>query len=43
MERNQQIVRLSGGPTTQRYFRLNFTANSGWPAAQLSEFQIWNS
>ncbi|WP_432889030.1 choice-of-anchor D domain-containing protein [Kribbella sp. CA-245084] len=30
-------------PTTQRYVRLNFTANSGWPAAQLSELQIWNS
>lgn len=30
-------------PTTQRYLRLNVTANSGWPAAQLSELQIWNS
>jgi hypothetical protein len=26
-----------------RYVRLNFTANTGWPAGQVSEFQIWNS
>ncbi len=24
-----------------RYFRLNFTANTGWPAGQCSEFQVW--
>jgi hypothetical protein len=28
--------------TTQRYFRLNITGNSGWPAGQISTFQIWN-
>jgi F5/8 type C domain/Abnormal spindle-like microcephaly-assoc'd, ASPM-SPD-2-Hydin len=28
---------------TQRYFRLNFTANTGWPAGQVSSFQIWNT
>jgi alpha-1,3-glucanase-like protein/F5/8 type C domain-containing protein/HYDIN/CFA65/VesB family protein/centrosomal CEP192-like protein len=28
--------------TTQRYFRLNITANTGWPAGQVSEFQVWN-
>jgi hypothetical protein len=28
--------------TTQRYFRLNITANTGWPAGQISGFQIWN-
>jgi hypothetical protein len=28
--------------TTQRVFRLNFTANTGWPAGQVSEFQVWN-
>ena len=28
--------------TTQRYFRLNITANTGWPAGQISEFQVWN-
>jgi hypothetical protein len=26
-----------------RYLELNFTANSGWPAAQVSEFQIYSS
>ena len=26
-----------------RYLRLNFTANTGWPAGQMSEFQVWNS
>jgi parallel beta-helix repeat protein len=26
-----------------RYLRLNFTANTGWPAGQVSEFQVWNS
>ncbi|MET9498908.1 choice-of-anchor D domain-containing protein [Streptomyces sp. NPDC006552] len=29
--------------TSRRYFRLNFTANTGWPAGQLSEFQVWDS
>jgi F5/8 type C domain/Abnormal spindle-like microcephaly-assoc'd, ASPM-SPD-2-Hydin len=29
--------------TTQRYFRVNVTANTGWAAAQLSGFQVWNS
>jgi hypothetical protein len=28
--------------TTQRYFRLQFTANTGWPAGQLSTFEVWN-
>ncbi|WP_405056771.1 carbohydrate-binding protein [Kribbella sp. NBC_01505] len=28
--------------STQRYWRVNITANTGWPAAQLSEFQIWS-
>jgi hypothetical protein len=28
--------------TTQRYFRLNITANTGWPAGQVSSFQVWN-
>jgi hypothetical protein len=23
--------------------RLNVTANTGWPAGQVSEFQVWNS
>jgi hypothetical protein len=28
---------------TVRYVRLNFTANTGWPAGQVSEFQVYNS
>ncbi|GAA3192420.1 choice-of-anchor D domain-containing protein [Dactylosporangium siamense] len=27
---------------TQRYVRLNITANTGWPAGQISTFQVWN-
>jgi hypothetical protein len=27
---------------TVRQLRLNFTANTGWPAAQLSEFQVFS-
>ena len=27
--------------TTQRYFRVTITANTGWPAGQVSEFQVW--
>ena len=29
--------------TTTRYVRLTFTANTGWPAGQASEFQIYHS
>jgi hypothetical protein len=28
--------------TTQRYVRLNITANTGWPAGQVAELQVWN-
>ncbi|MFI5912592.1 discoidin domain-containing protein [Dactylosporangium sp. NPDC051541] len=28
--------------TTARYWRVTVTANTAWPAAQLSEFQVWN-
>ncbi|MDH6115224.1 parallel beta-helix repeat protein [Kitasatospora sp. MAP12-15] len=28
--------------TSARYLRLNFTANTGWPAGQVSEFQIFD-
>ncbi|MBM9510455.1 galactose-binding domain-containing protein, partial [Actinacidiphila acididurans] len=28
---------------TVRYVRLNFTANTGWPAGQISEFQIFSA
>jgi hypothetical protein len=35
-------VTITFTATTQRYFRLNFTANTGWPAGQCSEFEVWN-
>jgi F5/8 type C domain/Cep192 domain 4 len=35
-------VTLTFPATTQRYVRLNFTANTGWPAGQCSELQVWN-
>ncbi|MEV4263459.1 choice-of-anchor D domain-containing protein [Kribbella sp. NPDC049584] len=40
---NNNTVTITFSPTTQRYIRLNLTANTTWPAGQLSEFQIWNS
>lgn len=27
--------------TSQRYLRLTFTGNTGWPAAQLSELEVY--
>jgi hypothetical protein len=36
-------VTITFAATTQRLFRVNITANNGWPAGQLSEFQVWNS
>jgi F5/8 type C domain len=36
-------VTITFPSTSYRYVRLNFTANTGWPAGQVSEFQIWNS
>ncbi|MGR6923407.1 discoidin domain-containing protein [[Actinomadura] parvosata] len=29
--------------TTARYVRVHITANSGWPAGQLSELEVWGS
>ncbi|WP_433438550.1 discoidin domain-containing protein [Nonomuraea sp. CA-141351] len=29
--------------TTARYVRLQITANTGWPAGQVSEFEVWGS
>nr|WP_042198187.1 discoidin domain-containing protein [Kibdelosporangium sp. MJ126-NF4]CEL23253.1 secreted glycosyl hydrolase [Kibdelosporangium sp. MJ126-NF4]CTQ94415.1 secreted glycosyl hydrolase [Kibdelosporangium sp. MJ126-NF4] len=34
-------VTISYGATTQRYLRLNVTANTGWPAAQVAEFEVY--
>ncbi|MDH6213466.1 choice-of-anchor D domain-containing protein [Streptomyces pseudovenezuelae] len=36
-------VTITFTATTQRYLRVNITANTGWPAGQLSEFQVWNT
>ncbi len=36
-------VTISFPATTTRYLRLTFTANTGWPAGQVSEFQVWAS
>lgn len=37
---NTVTISLPSGTST-RYLRLDFTANTGWPAAQLSEFQVF--
>ena len=36
-------VTITFPAASARYVRLNFTANTGWPAGQASELQIWNS
>ncbi|MFD5759494.1 discoidin domain-containing protein [Streptomyces sp. NPDC127044] len=36
----RNTVTLTFPAATQRYFRVTITANSGWPAGQVSEFQI---
>jgi hypothetical protein len=36
-------VTITFPSTTDRYVRLNFTANTGWPAGQVSEFGVWTS
>ncbi|MFF7633013.1 choice-of-anchor D domain-containing protein [Kitasatospora sp. NPDC008050] len=38
---NTVSIPLPSG-TNDRYLRLNFTANTGWPAGQVSEFQIFD-
>ncbi len=32
---------ITFGSTTTRFVRLNFTANTGWPAGQVSEFEVF--
>jgi hypothetical protein len=39
---NTVTINLPSGTST-RYLRLSFTANTGWPAAQLSELQAYAS
>ncbi|MFD0577866.1 ThuA domain-containing protein [Dactylosporangium darangshiense] len=36
-------VTITFPATTQRYLRLTFTANTGWPAGQISEFEVYAS
>ncbi|MCU7726427.1 choice-of-anchor D domain-containing protein [Actinoplanes sp. KI2] len=36
-------VTITYTASTQRYLRLNITANTGWPAGQISSFQVWTS
>jgi chitodextrinase len=36
-------VTITFGSTQVRYLRLDFTANNGWPAGQLSEFQVYSA
>jgi hypothetical protein len=36
-------VTISFAATSTRYLRLTFTANTGWPAGQLSEYEIYAS
>jgi hypothetical protein len=36
-------VTITFSATTAQYVRLDFTANSGWPAGQLSEFEVFPS
>jgi hypothetical protein len=40
---SNNTVTITFPATTQRYFRVNITANTGWPAGQASEFQVWNT
>ncbi|MFF4312979.1 discoidin domain-containing protein [Streptomyces sp. NPDC001507] len=39
----KNTVTLTFPAVTQRYFRVTVTANNGWPAGQVSEFQIWTT
>ena len=36
-------VTITSTSMSPRYVRLNFTANTGWPAGQLSEFEVYAS
>ncbi|GIH17499.1 discoidin domain-containing protein [Rugosimonospora africana] len=37
------VVTISFGATNARYVRANITANTGWSAGQLSEFEVYGS
>ncbi|MFC1413210.1 discoidin domain-containing protein [Streptacidiphilus sp. N1-12] len=36
-------VTLTFPAASERYLRVTITANTGWPAGQVSEFQVWTS
>ncbi|WP_405151116.1 discoidin domain-containing protein [Sphaerisporangium sp. NBC_01403] len=36
-------VTINFGAATYRYWRVNITANTGWPAAQISEFELYGA
>ncbi|MEV6108115.1 discoidin domain-containing protein [Streptomyces sp. NPDC051940] len=38
---NEQTASITFDPATTRYVRVWVTANTGWPAAQVSEFEIY--
>jgi chitodextrinase len=37
------VVTIPVGATSARYVRVNITANSGWPAGQVSEFEVYGA
>ncbi|MFC0434903.1 discoidin domain-containing protein [Kutzneria buriramensis] len=38
---SNNTVTINYSPVTTRYLRLNFTGNTGWPAGQVSEFEVY--
>ncbi|WXB11655.1 discoidin domain-containing protein [Pendulispora albinea] len=36
------VATIGFGATSQRYVRLQFTANTGWPAGQVSELEVYS-
>ena len=38
---NNNTVTITFSPTTARYVRVNITANTGWPAGQISDFAVF--
>ncbi|MDH6213468.1 discoidin domain-containing protein [Streptomyces pseudovenezuelae] len=39
----RNTVTLTFPASAQRYYRVTIAANTGWPAGQVSEFQIWSA
>jgi hypothetical protein len=39
----KNTVTLTFPAATERYYRVTIAANTGWPAGQVSEFQIWSA